>query len=48
MTLTKQREAGLCDAPFYFDLLPDEVRLVSIELLQGSTLAYRKAMLCAE
>ena len=48
MTLIVQREAVLCDALFLLDRLSDEVSHASIELLSGSTLAYRKAILCAE
>ena len=48
MTLIKQREAVLCAAQFHLDHLSDGVSQASIELLPGATLAYRKAILCAE
>jgi hypothetical protein len=48
MTLTEQREAMLCEAIFYCDLLPDEVCQAPTELLPRSPLAYHKVILCAE
>jgi hypothetical protein len=48
MTLIEQREAVLCEAQFHLGRPSDEVCQGPIELSSGSTLTYRKVILCAE